>query len=279
MKRQTIFLSNVFYRKQWTTMHNRYIFALIFAVSASITWADSDVNTSVDHPKEAHPSEPNSTPNVDIKLEPHFSLMPKNGLTQQRMFVEFKGSPKMTLQMQNDLRARGFNVVEKPEDADAKFTFNGIFSITGAGKEDVRGKLGDLFESAIENVEPQNPDYRHQNVNIRQIGVSAAYSGIASAISVTNIVRWISQQTGIAGRFNEMITGDPRGFCYGEQCTKFTTTVNLSVNGGDDGHWWVRGTAINEKMVLDLVIANALENAMKPFYDIKPPSSPSSASQ
>ena len=44
----------------------------------------------------------------------------------------------------------------------------------------------------------------------------------------------------------------------------------LNVNG-DGGHWWVMEKAQDSKVVLDLVIADAIENALKPFYDVKKP--------
>jgi hypothetical protein len=87
-------------------------------------------------------------------------------------------------------------------------------------------------------------------------------------LSVTDMVRWIGQKTGIAGRFNELLTGDPRGFCFGDACSKYTSTVVMNVTG-DSGHWWVMEKAQDSKVVLDLVIADSVENTLQPLYDLK----------
>ncbi len=86
------------------------------------------------------------------------------------------------------------------------------------------------------------------------------------------MVRWLGQKTGVAGRFNEMLTGDPRGFCLAESCSKYTSTVIMNVKG-NSGHWWVQEKAQDSKVVLDLVVADAVENMLKPFYDIRPQAS------
>ncbi|WP_126448103.1 hypothetical protein [Sulfuricystis multivorans] len=234
-------------------MVRKFILALTLATSAVVVLADTGSTTS-----------------VEIEREPHFNSLPNAGIAEKRLYVSFKHSPKMTRILQEKMRAMGFTVAEKLEDADAKFNFDGIFLISGAGKEEVRGRLGELLESAVGVAQPSNPDYHHQNVDLLQIGVSVAATGVASMLSVTDMVRWIGQKTGIAGRFNELLTGDPRGFCYGDQCNKFTSSVILSVNG-DSGHWWIMEKAQDSKVVLDMVISDAIENVLKPFYDVKKP--------
>ena len=209
---------------------------------------------------------------VLIKREPHYNVVPQSDLASKRLFVVFDGSPKMTRVLQAKLQARGYSIADKPEDADEQYRFSGLFMLSGAGKEEVKGKLADLLESSVGNSQGKSPDYGHQNVDLLQIGVSAAYTGIASAISVTDMVRWLGQKTGVAGRFNEMLTGDPRGFCLAESCSKYTSTVIMNVKG-NSGHWWVQEKAQDSKVVLDLVVADAVENMLKPFYDIRPQAS------
>ncbi len=213
-------------------------------------------------------AEPGAPMNIEIKREPHYNALPKAEVAEKRVYIAFKDSPKMTRVLQEKLKAKGFAVVDKPDDADARFRVNGMFFVSGAGKEEVRGKLGDLLESAVGVDQPSNPDYRHQNVDLLQIGVSAAYTGVASVLSVTDMFRWIGQKTGIAGRFNEMLTGDPRGIFFGEACGKFTSTVMMDVTG-DSGHWWVMEMAQDPKRVLDQVIADTVESILKPLYDLK----------
>lgn len=213
-----------------------------------------------------------TAPDVLIKREPHYTVVPQSDIASKRLFVVFDGSPKMTRVLQAKLQARGYAVADKPEDADEQYRFSGMFMLSGAGKEEVKGKLADLLESSVGSGQGNSPDYGHQNVGLLQIGVSAAYTGIASTISITDMVRWLGQKTGIAGRFNELLTGNPRGFCLAESCSKYTSTVIMNVKG-NSGHWWVQEKAQDSKVVLDLVVADAMENMLKPFYDIRPQAS------
>ena len=128
----------------------------------------------------------------------------------------------------------------------------------------MKGKLGDLLESSVAIGASDTPDYRHQNIDLIQMAGVSAFTG---SLSVTDMVRWIGQKTGVAGHFNEMITGDPRGFCWAESCSKFTSLVILSVNGSG-GHWWIQEIAQDAKVVLDLVIADSIETAIKPLTDL-----------
>lgn len=165
-------------------------------------------------------------------------------------------------------KAKGFKVIESKNESEAKFVFMSGFILRGAGKEEVRGRVAELIENSVVNPAP-GVNYKNQNVDLLQVGVSAAYTGIASTLSLTDMVRWISQKAGIAGRFNEMLTGDPRGFCYGTSCTNYTNSVRMSVTGGDDGHWHIHEIAVGEKIVLDVLIADSLETLLKPFYDLQ----------
>jgi hypothetical protein len=210
-----------------------------------------------------------AAPDLQIQREAHYNVIPNAELGQKRIFIVFEGSPKMTRVLKAKLQTRGYATVEKPEEADEQYRFSGIFMLSGAGKDEARGKLGELLESSVSNDLGNSPNYGHQNVDLLQIGVSAAYSGIASAISITDMVRWLGQKTGVAGRFNELLTGDPRGFCLAESCSKYTSTVIMNVKG-NSGHWWVQEKAQDSKVVLDLVVADAVENMLKPFYDIRP---------
>lgn len=141
--------------------------------------------------------------------------------------------------------------------------------LSGAGKEEVRGKLAEFMESSIVLDRENSPDYRHQNVDLLQVGVSAGYTGLTSAISVTDMVRWLGQKTGVAGRFNELLTGDPRGFCLADSCNKYTSTVIMNVKG-ESGHWWIQEKAQESTIVLDIVVADVIENMLKPLYDLRP---------
>lgn len=211
-----------------------------------------------------------AAPDITIQREPHYNALPSADSVNKRIYVIFDGSLKMTRILQAKLRSRGYSIVETPDDAEEQYRFGGIFMLSGAGKEEARGKLGDMLESAVMDDLGKSPNYTHKNIDLLQIGVSAAYSGIASAISITDIARWLSQKTGVSGRFNELLTGDPRGFCLADSCSKYTNTVIMNVKGSS-GHWWIQEKAQDSRVVLDIVVADTMENILKPFYDLRPP--------
>ncbi len=178
-----------------------------------------------------------------------------------KVYIYFDGSQKMTQILYEKLRAKGVNVVLEESQADEKFKLTGIFSITGAGKQSVKGQLSDLFETSVKLDSHQGADYRAQTITLTQLAATSAING---SISVSDMVLWLSQKAGIAGRFNEGLTGDPRGFCWHEDCNKVTSTAIISVRG-NKSHWWIEESAKSEKIVIDLVIADLIDNSLKPI--------------
>lgn len=190
---------------------------------------------------------------------------PSAEVVKQKLFVEFKDSPKASKMLREQFREKGFAIVEKAADADAKFLFSGLFVVAGAGKTSLNGSLGELFEKSLNVETSATPDYQHQSINLGQIAVS---SFVSKSISVTDMVLWFSQITGVSGRFNEMMTGDPRGICMHKDCETLSSSVAIYV-GGENGAWRIRSAVQNEKVVLDIVIAEAMERALAPLFDLQ----------
>lgn len=190
--------------------------------------------------------------------------LPPAETAHQRIFISFEGSPKMTRILQEKLRAKGFAVVDDSSSADAQFRFNGTYIISTLAKQDIVGPLGEVLERTV-RLDDQAADPHYQTVDLLQIGAVGAYRG---AISVPDLLLWISQKTGIAGRFNEMLTGDPRGWCLNEKCNQTRSYVEMRVYG-DGAFWRVKAQAWHEKLMLDILIADVLENVLAPFYQLK----------
>lgn len=205
---------------------------------------------------------------IEIKRELRTIKAANPDLINKRIFIEFPGSPKITEIVRLKLRANGYSIVDNKAESEAAFTLRSNFGLSGAGKEEVRGKTESLIEGPSEEG-ASRPDYKHQTVDLLQVGVSAARTGITSVFSITDIGMWLSQKTGIAGRFNEALTGDPRGFCYGENCNKRTNSVIMMATGGVDGAWYVVEKAFSEQIVLHVVIEDSIETVLKPFYELK----------
>lgn len=190
--------------------------------------------------------------------------LPPAETAHQRIFVSFEGSPKMTRILQEKLRAKGFTVADDPLSADARFKFNGTYIISALAKQDIVGPLGEVLERTVQ-LDNKAADRHYQTVDLLQIGTLGAYRG---AISVPDLLLWISQKTGIAGGFNEMLTGDPRGWCLNEKCKQVKSYVEMRVYG-DGVFWRVKAQAWHEKLLLDVLIADVLEDTLTPFYRLK----------
>jgi hypothetical protein len=65
-----------------------------------------------------------------------------------------------------------------------------------------------------------------------------------------------------------MLTGDPRGWCLNERCNQVRSYVEMRVYG-DGVFWRVKAQAWHEKLLLDVLIADVLENTLAPFYQLK----------
>lgn len=190
--------------------------------------------------------------------------LPPIETANRRIFVSFDGSPKMTRILQEKLRAKGFAVVDAPSSADAKFRFNGTYIISALAKQDIVGPLGEVLERTVQ-LDDKTPEPHYQTVDLLQIGAVGTYRG---AISVPDLLLWISQKAGIAGRFNEMLTGDARGWCLNEKCKQVQSYVEMRVYG-DGVFWRVKAQVWHEKLLLDVLIADVLENTLAPFYELK----------
>lgn len=203
--------------------------------------------------------------NLDIKRAVHLNNLPSQEIAEKKISIVFEGSPKMSKVLQEKLKEKGFAVTADANDADVKFKLSGIYLVTGAGKASMSGPLGDMLENTISIGDSVKPDYQHQNVSLIQM---AATNTLLGSISPSDLIHWLAQKTGISGRINEAITGDPRGFCWNENCNKLTSHIVIRIGDGQS-HWWIQGEAKSVNVVLDLVFSDLVENLLAPIYDLK----------
>ncbi|MBI4741175.1 MAG: hypothetical protein HY777_06420 [Betaproteobacteria bacterium] len=121
-----------------------------------------------------------------------------------------------------------------------------------------------MLAEQSETPQPGRPDYQHQNINLGQIGAVAA---VMSVVSVTDVLTWVSQQTGVAGGFNKMLTGDPRGWCLHKDCDKYRSFVAIGASGA--ASWYVTSEVKDKKVVLDLVLAEAINQVLSPLPNLQ----------
>jgi hypothetical protein len=192
-------------------------------------------------------------------------------IANKKIFIEVEKSPKATMIVRQALQSHGYTVVESQNEAEAKFTVIGTFSVSRLMEKPKNGKLGDLLEASIDEAslnEAKLQDHFGEAV------VSSAVRSIVNTDftkfwSITSMAEWVSTVTGVRGWFNKMVAGDPRGFCMNKDCDKFFSSVFVAVSG-ENAFWTVGSTVKTTKVALDQAVSEAMENALTPFYDLKP---------
>lgn len=92
---------------------------------------------------------------------------------------------------------------------------------------------------------------------------------VMRSISVSELLIYLSERSGIAGWFNKALTGDPRGVCLTSNCEDVETVVTLYVTvtrDGDSVSWTAMAGAKAKTIVLDQVLAAALDTALSPVF-------------
>ena len=198
----------------------------------------------------------------------HMIYPPTADVASKKIFITFDQSPKATTIIQDNLRSRGFIVVESENEAEEKYYLSGTYNIGRINEKNKYGKLGPLLESSIEIDASGKPK---QSIGAFDVLSSGTVFGFSSFISISNMANALSQLVGFTGWLNKMIAGDPRGFCHHKDCNIYRSTVNVYVNNEKGTTMWIAGSdASDTKILLDILISDAIEYAMKPIYDLKP---------
>ena len=230
---------------------SRYLVASMLALTVLATSAQAE--------------DPAPAPQVDIKRDSLMRDIPDSSVADKKIYVLFEDSPKMTVVVRERLRSKGLVVTENPDEADVKYQMMGTFSVSGRGREPKSGSMGKLLETSIPTAESMKADYYQQNTSLAHVALDTV---VSKPIAIADLLTWFGEKTGVAGRFNEMVTGNPKGWCFTPDCNKLTSFASVMVRGGDEDYWWLQASAVDEKVVLDVVVADILENALKPFDDL-----------
>lgn len=191
-------------------------------------------------------------------------------IRQHSIHVEFKDSPKLSAIVGQMLKERGYRIVATKEEADVAFKMQGTLEVKGGGKTGFSASMAELAEAGASK-DVGGPDYQHQNIT----GESIAVESIATrTIYLSHVLLWLSQKTGIAGRANELLTGDPRGICVVDcenwkRLQHITRIAIISVpqEGKPEkrGFWSLHAYAYHDKVEAEKHVAESLVLALEPF--------------
>lgn len=191
-------------------------------------------------------------------------------IRQLGIHVEFRGSPRLTTVVGQMLAAKGYRVVTSKADADIAFLMSGSLEVKGGGRVGFNAPMSELAESG-EKRDIGGTDYTYQTITGESVVVSTI--GMRT-VSLTDVGLWLSQKTGIAGRANELLTGDPRGICMVDcdNWKRLNHSVSLAIGSvpmeGKPvklGAWALYSSVYRDKVEAERAIADALVMVLDPF--------------
>lgn len=134
--------------------------------------------------------------------------------------IVFQHSPTMTANLEAAFKAAGFNVMP-PETAKYKYQIGGSYKSDGKVKL-AAVPLGQILEAGLSSKPDQPVDWARVATDTTLtagLANQAVQAGLMNRIVAGgNILDAILKSTGLAGKFNEALTGDRRGICLGS-CT------------------------------------------------------------
>ena len=194
--------------------------------------------------------------------------VPDTSFAEKKIFIAFEDSPKFSQLIRDKLREHGLKISDTPVGADVTYKITGTYSVTGRGKKQYSGSMGGLLEaSRTVSTSDLQPEYKKD----RSIAGPLTTAAIFPSLARTEIGVWLAQTIGLTGFLNEMTFGDTRGWCFTTDCDKYTSFGAIVVSGaGGDHYWWLQGSVVSDKVELNAVVPDLIEQVLRPWLEIKP---------
>lgn len=155
------------------------------------------------------------------------------------LFAEFDRSSTLSKRLQESLLAMGFVLTQDRAAAKATLLFHGDLALAGGPVfyKGVKVSIGDATEKALQEARDGGGLSRAEAVQavaglaINRAAMDAAMTPFWQGMALAGMATAIGDATGIKGRFNTALTGDPRGICLNrcEDWKKVNQTVYLSI--------------------------------------------------
>jgi len=236
-------------------------------------------------PEPAGPSasSPTATPTKKTTLDPADFTTRANGQIElvvsrdSPIYAEFQGSPVLTQRLREALQARGFELATDAASAKAAMLFRGDIVLMGGPKfhKGVKATIGEATEKALrlakENGQVTTADVVQTTAGVA-LGVAAfnaSLNNFTRGLAISGIVNALGEATGVTGRLNTFLVGDPRGICLSrcEDWNKVNQTVYLwvTLDSKTAGKKEVRilSRAFSETVAPDQVIAFGVDKAIE----------------
>jgi hypothetical protein len=191
--------------------------------------------------------------------------LPLGQLAGKKVFVVFKNSGKLTEVLVEGVTRLGGQVVQSAEDADVRLTGEGVFMARRElGNRSAHADVGEVFEKAGQ-VETKNHSF---NI-ILSNGGPVLSAGQATVVA--NFAQMIGEVTGVRSWFNNLVAGDPDGFCFKGCEYKQRATISLEMRGQDETRIGAVSVSAGaeDKKLMPLQIIEAALGALQSGFDGK----------
>lgn len=140
-------------------------------------------------------------------------------IEKEPLFVSFNGSAAMTDHLRNAFENQGFRIASDKAGARYSLVVDGHF--TSKGKINIPptelGPIFDRADAALDKRDYARGTFVEGMTTPAFMGRSAdVFGGGYAGIIGFTLFGAISDATGISGRFNQMVVGDPRGLCISD---------------------------------------------------------------
>lgn len=200
--------------------------------------------------------------------------LPLEQLGGKKVFVAFKNSSKLTALLADRVTRAGGEVVQSEADADVRLTGEGLFAAQRLfGGRRASADVGEVFEKSG-HVETKN-----KSLNI-VLSHGGPVLSAGQATVLANFAEMVGEATGFKGWFNNLVAGDPDGFCFKGCEYRQGTAINLEMRGRDGARIGAAsvtaGTEDRKLLPLQLIEA-ALGEMLSEFGDSQPKTSEAEA--
>lgn len=145
----------------------------------------------------------------EVALKVDNELPPASSLHGKKVRVSFKNSPKLAAIFAERMERAGAVVVGDGQNADVTVNIEGRFAaLREYGGRKAKADLGEMFEENGGKVE----SHSHQLSMPLATGGKSFTFGQATAI--VGVADAVGDLTGVKGKINMALSGDPDGFCY-----------------------------------------------------------------
>ncbi|TXF13561.1 hypothetical protein [Pelomicrobium methylotrophicum] len=200
------------------------ILTVIGCLALPLHAQDHDQAGSQNETKSGQREEQPGQPAISITKD---GSLPLEQLSGKKVFVVFRNSGKLTEVLADRVAHLGGQVVQSSEGADVVLEGEGVFMAAREfGNRQARADVGEVFEKAG-HVETKN-----KSLNIVLSHGGPVFSA-AESMAILNFLDVVGEATGFKGWFNNLVAGDPDGFCFKGCEYRQGTTISLEMRGRD----------------------------------------------